>query len=67
MQDIMNDQLEFFDLETRYGQDYAQAILRALEQFEGISEFRVASLSNADRLRNVLSVMRENLHYQTRH
>jgi hypothetical protein len=59
--------LDFLDLENRFGLDNACAILRTLEQFEGISEIRVAELSYEDRLRNVMSVMKDNIRYQTRH
>jgi len=59
--------LDFFDLEGRFGLDNARAILRTLEQFEGISETGVASLSYEDRLRNVMSAMKDNIRYQTRH
>jgi hypothetical protein len=59
--------LGFEDLETRFGKDNAFAILRALEQFEGILEARVAKLSFEARLQNVLRLMKENMRYQTRH
>ncbi|MGB9153490.1 MAG: hypothetical protein WCD70_10435 [Alphaproteobacteria bacterium] len=59
--------LDFPDLEVRFGLESACAILRTLEQFEGISEPRVTKLSNADRLRNVMSAMKDNIRYQTRH
>jgi len=59
--------LDFLELEDRFGLDNARAILRTLEQFEGISEIRVAKLSYADRLRNVMSAMKDNIRYQTRH
>jgi hypothetical protein len=59
--------LDFGDLETRFGKDNAFAILRALEQFEGIIEARVAKLSFEARLQNVLRLMKENMRYQTRH
>jgi hypothetical protein len=61
------ENLDFVDLEQRFGLDNARIILRTLEQFEGISEIRVAKLSYEDRLRNVLSAMKENIRYQTRH
>ncbi len=59
--------LDFIELEGRFGIDSARAILRTLEQFEGISEKGVAKLSYADRLRNVMAAMKENIRYQTRH
>lgn len=59
--------LDFLELEDRFGLDNARAILRTLEQFEGISERRVSKLSNDDRLRNVISAMKDNIRYQTRH
>ena len=59
--------LDFVELEDRFGLDNARAILRTLEQFEGISERRVARLSPDDRLRNVISAMKDNIRYQTRH
>jgi len=61
------ENLDFPDLEGRFGLDNARAILRTLEQFEGISEVRVAKLSYEDRLRNVMSAMKENIRFQTRH
>jgi hypothetical protein len=61
------DGLDFHELEYRFGLDNARAILRTLEQFEGIAEIRVAKLSYADRLRNVMSAMKDNIRYQTRH
>jgi hypothetical protein len=59
--------LNFFELEDRFGLDNARSILRTLEQFEGIPEYRVSTLSYEDRLSNVMSVMKDNTHYQTRH
>jgi hypothetical protein len=59
--------LDFVDLKTRFGLDNARAILRTLEQFEGIAEIRVAELSYEDRLRNVMSAMKDNIRFQTRH
>ena len=59
--------VDFTDLESRFGRDSAFAILRTLEQFEGVSEARVATLSFEDRLKNVFAVMKENLRCQTRH
>ena len=61
------DQLNYGDLEDRFGRDSARAILRTLEQFEGIVDARVANLSFDDRMRNVLAVMRDNIRFQTRH
>ncbi|MDR3450676.1 MAG: hypothetical protein P4M15_13200 [Alphaproteobacteria bacterium] len=61
------DALEFVELEARFGEDNARAILRTLEQFEGISEIRVAKLSYADRMRNVMAAMKDNIRFQTRH
>lgn len=59
--------IDFSDLETRFGRDNAFAILRALEQFEGITEARVNRLSFEERLKNVFRLMKENIRYQTRH
>ena len=59
--------LDFLELEDRFGADNARVILRTLEQFEGISEYRVAKLSFEDRLDNVIAVMKDNIRYQTRH
>jgi len=59
--------LDFVDLQGRFGLDNARAILRTLEQFEGISEIVVANLSDEDRLRNVMSAMKDNSRFQTRH
>ena len=59
--------LDFPDLEDRFGLDNACAILRTLEQFEGISETCVAKLSYQNRLRNVMLAMKDNIRYQTRH
>jgi hypothetical protein len=59
--------LNFDELEDRFGSDNARAILRTLEQFEGIQELRVARLSYEDRMRNVMAVMKDNMRYQTRH
>lgn len=58
---------DFSELTDRFGLDSARAIVRTLEQFEGISELRVAKLSDDDRLRNVMSAMKENFRFQTRH
>lgn len=60
-------QIEFFDLESRYGLDNACAILRVLEQFEGIAESGVKKLSYEERLQNVFRLMKDNMRYQTRH
>jgi hypothetical protein len=59
--------IEFVELESRFGRENALAILRTLEQFEGVREERVANLSHEDRLRNVFSVMKDNSRAQTRH
>ncbi len=59
--------IEFNDLESRFGRESACAILRTLEQFEGISETRVNRLSYNERLKNVFRLMKENIRYQTRH
>ncbi|MDE1900830.1 MAG: hypothetical protein KGI37_04185 [Alphaproteobacteria bacterium] len=59
--------IDFAELEDRFGQDSARAILRTLEQFEGIPEFRVATLSCEDRMRNVMQAMKDNIRFQTRH
>jgi hypothetical protein len=59
--------MDFIELEERFGLDNARAILRMLEQFEGIAEPYVADLSDTDRMRNVMSVMKDNNRYQTRH
>jgi hypothetical protein len=59
--------LDFADLEVRFGKDNAFAILRTLEQFEGVREARVANLSWQERLQNVFAVMKENMRLQTRH
>ena len=69
MQDINWDQepLEFFELESRFGRESAFAILRVLEQFEGVLEARVANLSFEERLQNVFQLMKENIRHQTRH
>ena len=58
--------LDFVDLENRYGIDNARAILRTLEQFEGIAETG-AKLSYEDRLRNVFEAMKSNIRFMTRH
>lgn len=59
--------LSFHDLEDRYGTENARAILRALEQFEGIKEAEVATFSWEDRLHNVFDLMKDGFHFQTRH
>lgn len=59
--------LSFFELQDRFGLDNARSILRTLEQFEGILEHHVAELSEEDRLNNVISTMKDNINYQTRH
>lgn len=64
---ISFEELNFGELEDRFGMDSARMILRTLEQFEGIPEHRVVKLSYSDRLSNVISVMKDNIRYQTRH
>jgi hypothetical protein len=59
--------LAFSELESRFGRDNAFAILRTLEQFEGVLEARVSALSFDERLENVFQLMKENIRYQTRH
>jgi hypothetical protein len=59
--------VEFIDLESRFGHENAFAILRTLEQFEGVAEDHVAKLPFEERLRNVFRLMKENMRYQTRH
>jgi len=59
--------IEFTELEERFGHENAFAILRMLEQFEGIAESKVTKLSCHERLRNVFSLMHDNMRYQTRH
>lgn len=59
--------IEFDDLENRYGHDNACAILRTLEQFEGVKEAEVAKFSWEERLRHVFELMKEGLVFQTRH
>ena len=61
------DSLDFLDLKDRFGLDNAYAILRTLEQFEGISEGRDSALSYEERLQNVISSMKDNIRFQTRH
>ena len=68
MQDIKEDDgLELFDLESRLGRDSALAVLRVLEQFEGVLEAKVVNLSYEERMQNVLRLMKENMRFQTRH
>lgn len=59
--------LDFAELENRYGRENACNILRTLEQFEGIRESDVARMPFEDRLRNVFDMMKEGLRYHTRH
>lgn len=59
--------LNFDELEDRFGLDNARAILRTLEQFEGIPETRVSMLSYEDRMNNVMAMMRDGIHFQTKH
>jgi len=65
--DQLMPSLDFDDLQTRFGLDNAVAILRALEQFEGISEANVRALPLEQRMKNVFSLMMENMRCQTRH
>jgi UV DNA damage repair endonuclease len=69
MSDITIDagSMEFNELESRFGKDNAYTILRTLERFEGVTEARVSRLSHEERLKNVFSLMKENMRYQTRH
>jgi hypothetical protein len=59
--------VDFGDLETRYGRESACAILKVLEQFEGVHEAQVAKMSYDERLDQVFYLMQDNLKYQTRH
>ena len=59
--------MDFDELEDRYGHDNACAILRTMEQFEGIKEEDVAKFSWQDRLRNVFDIMKDGIRFQTRH
>ncbi len=59
--------LDFLELEESLGEETARAVLRMLEMFEGISETQVFSLSFEDRLTNVLTSLRDNMDFQTRH
>ena len=59
--------LDFLDLEDRYGQENAYVILRTLEQFEGVRESDVAKISRRDRFKNVFTLMKEGIRFQTRH
>jgi hypothetical protein len=61
------DDLNFCELEDRFGPDNARDILRTLEKSEGIPETRVVNLSYEDRMNHVMSVMRDNMRLQTRH
>ncbi len=67
LHDLKDLPLDYGDLEDHYGKENAEAILRLLEQFEGIPEARVRNMPQARRLENVLKAMSENLLYQTRH
>jgi hypothetical protein len=60
------ESLDFAELESRFGQDNARSILQTLEQFEGIFEARETKLSYADRMRNVMLAMKDNIRFQTR-
>jgi hypothetical protein len=59
--------IEFHELEGRYGHENACAILRTLEQFEGVNEAEVAKFSWQDRLSHVFDLMKEGMRFQTRH
>jgi hypothetical protein len=59
--------LEFKELEDRYGHENACAILRTLEQIEGVQEADVAQFTWQDRLKNVFELMKDGLRFQTRH
>ncbi len=59
--------LDFIELESRFGRESAFAILRTLEQFEGVLEARVSKLPVEERMKNVFRLMKENMRYQTRH
>jgi len=59
--------VQFSELEDRYGRDSAYAILRTLEQFEGVYEQQVTNFSFEERLQNVLQLMKDGMRYQTRH
>lgn len=59
--------IDFAELEDRYGHENACAILRTLEQFEGVKEADVAKFSWQDRLRNVFDLMKDGIRFQTRH
>lgn len=61
------DMIDFDDLAAKFGQDNAYAILRSLEQMEGISQSAAAKMSLEERLENVVLHMQESMHYQTRH
>ncbi len=65
--DLATASLDFVELESRFGRDNAIAILRTLEQFEGVSEVRVKKLSFEERMKNVFRLMKESMRYQTRH
>lgn len=59
--------IDFCELENRYGHENACAILRTLEQFEGVKEADVAKFSWEDRLRHVFDLMKDGIRFQTRH
>jgi hypothetical protein len=59
--------VDFQELENRYGHESACAILRTLEQFEGVKESDVAKFTWQDRLRNVFELMKDGVRFQTRH
>ncbi len=59
--------IEFNELEDRYGYENACAIVRTLEQFEGVNEKEVTKFSLQERLQNVFDLMKDGIRYQTRH
>ncbi len=61
------ESFEFIELARSFGFDNVCLVLRALERLEGIDEQYVASLSYPDRMRNVISTMKYNMRFQTRH
>ncbi len=57
----------YSDLVERFGSESAMAILKTLEQFEGVREEWVSGMSKEERLDNVYRLMGESVLYQTRH
>jgi hypothetical protein len=55
------------DLEDRFGFDNARSILRTLERVEGISDSSAFGLSCHERLRKVMSIMKDDVRHQTLH